>query len=384
MVLDEERDLPDCLTSVAFCDEIVVVDSGSTDRTKEIAAAAGARVVEQPWLGFAAQRNVALDHARGDWVLEIDADERVTPALRAELEAFLGAEPPGIDVGGIPRREVLAGHPLGPAAKYPNYCHRLLRRGTLRHDERRTVHEGLVPEGPVHPFVGELTHLYAPTWGVAIADARRYARLEAEQISAPRTASRILAGALARPAAKLLYRATLDGGWRDGPTGVAKIALDCVADGSVWVRYALQGPTGNGASGVAATEHFGSHRFPRGNPHVAAVAVGAGPTRRAAAWARSAAAEGLDVAILSPGEAPEPVIRHRRLATPGPLSVVRALDAEEQLRTLDAVVAFGPRARRSLVLAPGTLKGSVPPPEEGIVPAELTRLVHAAREERAA
>ena len=83
---DEAERLPACLASVAFCDEVVVVDSGSVDRTVQIARDAGAHVVEQPWLGFAAQRNVALDHAHGDWVIEVDADERVSPELRAEIE----------------------------------------------------------------------------------------------------------------------------------------------------------------------------------------------------------------------------------------------------------------------------------------------------------
>src|SRR6202050_3277869 len=81
---DEQHHLPECLASVAFCREIVLVDSGSRDATRELARAAGAVVVEQPWLGFAAQRNVALDHASGDWVLEVDADERVSGGLREE------------------------------------------------------------------------------------------------------------------------------------------------------------------------------------------------------------------------------------------------------------------------------------------------------------
>ena len=117
---DEAGSLPDCLASVAFCDEIVVVDSGSTDATVEIARGAGALVVAQPWLGFAAQRNVALDHASCEWVLEIDADERVSETLRAEMQRFLADPPDGIDLAGIPRLEIFLGRALGHAAKYPN------------------------------------------------------------------------------------------------------------------------------------------------------------------------------------------------------------------------------------------------------------------------
>ena len=79
---DEEERLPAALASVAFCDEVVVVDSGSRDRTVELAREAGARVIEHPWHGFGVQRNVALDNATADWVLEVDADERVTPRLQ--------------------------------------------------------------------------------------------------------------------------------------------------------------------------------------------------------------------------------------------------------------------------------------------------------------
>ena len=85
IVRDEEQHLPECLASVAFCDELVVVDSGSTDRTVEIALAAGATVLERQWRGFAAQRNVALDAARGEWALEVDADERITSRLREQI-----------------------------------------------------------------------------------------------------------------------------------------------------------------------------------------------------------------------------------------------------------------------------------------------------------
>src|SRR5947209_3726192 len=88
IVQDEQDRLPDALASVAFCDEVIVVDGGSGDGTVQIARAGGARVIENPWPGFAAQRNVALDAARGEWILEIDADERVSPPLRRSIEAL--------------------------------------------------------------------------------------------------------------------------------------------------------------------------------------------------------------------------------------------------------------------------------------------------------
>lgn len=182
---DEERRLPGCLASLDFCDEVIVVDSGSRDRTREIAAAAGARVVEHPWSGFAVQRNVALDQASCDWVLEVDADERVSPELAAEVRAMLEDPPDGVRMAALPMRDVFLGLGLGRSARYPRYRHRLFRRGAFRHDEARTVHEGLWPDGPTAALEGELRHLLASSWSEALRDAIAYARLEAAQRPRP-------------------------------------------------------------------------------------------------------------------------------------------------------------------------------------------------------
>lgn len=358
---NEQENLRDCLASIAFCHEIVLVDSGSTDATMEIAHAAGARVVESEWRGFAAQRNVALDHARGKWVLEIDADERVSPRLREEIEAFL-ANPPTVDLAGLPLKEMFLGHPLGPSGKYPKYRHRLLRRGSYRHDERRTVHEGFVPEGPVHPFTGDLIHVLATGWGEAVGDAWRYARLEAGQLRGRRTPGRILKGAVLRPAAKLLYRLAVDGGWRDGWPGAVKIGLDCATDSLVWIRFLLGARGGElGDSGVGEGEHYGSWTARRGPLHVVAVAGGGRDRARAADWLARAARAGADVALLAPAAAgaEEASVRVRALRRLGPLALIRALDAEGQLRSIDGVLAFGTAAKLVLRFVPSGLRGPV-------------------------
>lgn len=219
---DEEQRLPACLESLAFCDEIVVVDSGSRDRTREIAAAAGALVIESPWRGYAAQRNVALDQASSSWVLEIDPDERVSPELAREMRALLDDCPPDVRMAAIPRRDLFLGRQLGPSSRYPLYRHKLFRRGAFRHDEARTVHEGLWPDGPTPPLEGELRHLLASSWGEAVHDAVNYARLDAMQHSRPGVGE-ALAGIALRPTAKLAYRLLIYGGWRDGWQGLARI-----------------------------------------------------------------------------------------------------------------------------------------------------------------
>src|SRR5919199_91752 len=216
IVRDEEERLPGALASVAFCDEIVVVDSGSRDATAAIARAAGARVVENPWPGFAAQRNVALDHATADWVLEIDADERVTPALEEAIRAFLADPPAGVDLAAMPRRDIFLGRRLFRAATYPGYRFRMLRRGAYRHDETRTVHEGLLPRGRVWSLGGDLEHLLATNWREVVTDMVRYARLESRMVPRPVVGRTAAIGLLARPAAKFAYRLVIGGGWRDG------------------------------------------------------------------------------------------------------------------------------------------------------------------------
>jgi glycosyltransferase involved in cell wall biosynthesis len=339
----------------------VVVDSGSTDATVEIARGAGALVVAQPWLGFAAQRNVALDHASCEWVLEIDADERVSETLRAEMQRFLADPPDGIDLAGIPRLEIFLGRALGHAAKYPKYGHRLLRRGIYRHDEARTVHEGLVPVGVVQPLEGDLIHLVAAGWSEAVGDAWRYARLEAGQLQSPRSLRASLNGALVRPTVKFVYRLTVNGGWRDGWRGMVYIALDCATDTVVWIRHFLDHRgSERGRSGIAANVHYGSRKFHRGCLRVLAVADRS-EASVAEEWLATARAAGADVALI--GEPPAPSqsgVRTSAVARLGPLALIRALDAEEQLRPIDVVVAFGWRARLLLRGVPPGLRGEMP------------------------
>jgi glycosyltransferase involved in cell wall biosynthesis len=154
---NEERELPAALESVRFCDEVVLVDAGSTDRTRELAEAAGARVVlNAPWPGFVAQRDFATRAARHDWVLAIDADERVTPALRAEVEALRRR---GFDAAGyrIPRAAFYLGRWIRATDWYPDPQVRLFDRTRARW-EGALVHESVRVAGRVDALRGELEH----------------------------------------------------------------------------------------------------------------------------------------------------------------------------------------------------------------------------------
>ncbi len=154
---DEERDLPAALRSLDFCDEIVVLDAGSTDRTCELAVAAGARVsVNAPWPGFVAQRNLALQAARHDWVLALDADERVTPGLRVEIETLRAR---GFACAGyrVPRVSFYLGAWIRATDWYPDPQVRLFDRRRARW-QGGLVHESVCVQGELGRLRADLEH----------------------------------------------------------------------------------------------------------------------------------------------------------------------------------------------------------------------------------
>jgi hypothetical protein len=359
---DEEERLPACLASLAFCDEIVVVDSGSGDRTREIARTAGAKVFENPWPGFAIQRNVAIDHASGTWVLEIDADERVTPQLGAEIRTLVDRAP-SEDMAAMPRRHEFLGAPLGPSARYPDYRHRLFRRARFRHDEARTVHEGLWPDGPTIALAGDLNHVLASTWGEALADAATYARLEGEQRPRPGARDATI-GVFVRPLVKFTYRTFLLGGLRDGWRGLAMVGLDCAADAGAQLLAFRRGL--DDAAGPA----FGQEAPRLGPVRIVGAATSARGAARLAPWLRAAAAAGADVSLISRDAVSE--LSGPRLDGSGPGAFARALDAADQLRPVDAVLPAGLRERAWLRLAPRALRGTIPPLDPGSDPPAVT------------
>jgi glycosyltransferase involved in cell wall biosynthesis len=176
---NEARNIGACLDSLAFCDERIVVDGGSEDGTDEIARARGARVATAAWSGFGAQKNFALSQASGDWVLSIDADERVTTALAHIIKDAIGR--PGVDGYEMPRRSSFLGREMRHSGWSPDYVLRLFRRGRGRFTDD-LVHERVVCDGSVRRLPEPLLHY--PVIGLEDAVGRmdRYSTAGAEML----------------------------------------------------------------------------------------------------------------------------------------------------------------------------------------------------------
>jgi glycosyltransferase involved in cell wall biosynthesis len=154
IAFNEEHDLGECLASLAWCDEIIVVDSGSTDRTRDIAARYGARIFVRPFAGFSDQKNFAAEQAGNDWILSIDADESVSDELREEILHALPGESAAAGFF-IPRLNLWLGKPIRHGGWWPDHTLRLYRRSAARW--AGVSHEAVAVEGRAgvlrHPIV---------------------------------------------------------------------------------------------------------------------------------------------------------------------------------------------------------------------------------------
>jgi hypothetical protein len=259
-------------------------------------------------------------------------------------------------------RHRLLGAYLGPSAAYPNYRTRMFRRGSIRHDEGRTVHEGLKPRETTLALRGDMTHELASTWREALADTWRYTALEASQFRPPLSPRAAVVGILVRPAAKAAYRLLVDGAWRDGWRGLVKVGLDAGSDSVVWLRVLARGDRDGPAGGGGA--HFGEVMPVQGSVRLIAVASTPAGERRAAAWLRGAvgAGAGTDSELLAP--APEVVDAPyfvRRTGGRGPIALGRALGGSVQVRHIDAFLLADAGARRAYRLLSPALRGQAKP-----------------------
>jgi glycosyltransferase involved in cell wall biosynthesis len=218
ITLNEEANLARTLASVAWADEIVVVDSGSTDDTRKVAESFGAKFFVEPWKGFAAQKNSALAKATGDWILSLDADEEVEPALAQEIREALAANP---SVAGfwIPRKNFFLGRWIKHGGYYPDRKLRLFRRGTAAFEDR-LVHEDVRLEGESASLRNNLLHHAYPTLEDYIEHMNRYSSLGAQMAIERRARSFSFVDIVARPKLTFFYNYVLRLGFLDGREGL--------------------------------------------------------------------------------------------------------------------------------------------------------------------
>lgn len=239
ITLNEERNLTRCLRSVApLVDEIVVIDSNSTDGTADLARRFGARVITQEWLGYVGQKNFALDQAAHPWVLSIDADEEISPELArsiARIKVGSASEAPGAPNGyEVSRLVFYRGKWIRHGDWYPDRLVRLFRRAEARFSGGR-VHEKLEIAGPQPLLSGHLHHFTYTDTADRVARCAKYAALWAQSAHEQHRQSSTLSGythALARfGKGFFLKRGFLDGavGW-DIAMGNAR---------EVWLKYHL-------------------------------------------------------------------------------------------------------------------------------------------------
>jgi glycosyltransferase involved in cell wall biosynthesis len=179
ITLNEEENLKACLESLSFADEIIVCDSGSTDRTLAIARSFTDKVFVDPWEGFARQKNLAQDRASGPWILNIDADERATPALREEILGLLQNDSSCAGFR-IPRKNFFAGQWIRHGGWYPNYQLRLYRKAAGAFAPRE-VHEQVVVQGKVGTLRAPLAHFTYRSISDYLKRMDRYSDLSARQ-----------------------------------------------------------------------------------------------------------------------------------------------------------------------------------------------------------
>jgi glycosyltransferase involved in cell wall biosynthesis len=233
---NEAANIAACLESVAWADEIVVLDS-SSDETPAICARYRARVVtSNEWPGFGPQKNRAMDLASGDWLLSLDADERVTPELRAEIEQVLAA--PDAEAYEMPRLSSYLGRPMRHGGWWPDHVTRLFRRGAARFNDAK-VHESLQVQGRTGRLRNHLVHYSFRTVEQVIAKMDAYSSYAAEGLAA-RGRSAGLASAVLHGFFAFLRTYVLRAGFLDGRLGFVLAVSNAEGAYYKYIKLALR------------------------------------------------------------------------------------------------------------------------------------------------
>jgi len=223
IAMNEEANLPRTLESVRWADEIVVVDSGSKDRTLDIARSFGAKTFYHDFGGHGEQKNVALDLCTSDWILLLDADEVLTPELQQEIRQLLAGEPQ-YGAYWIPRLNLIFGRWMRHGGFYPDRKLRLFRRGAARLSEGVGPHSTPQFAGPKGKLKGDMLHYAYPSMNIYLEHMNRYsseiAGLLEKKGRTSKSLPAFLWNAVANPAATFVYNYFFRLGFLDGREGL--------------------------------------------------------------------------------------------------------------------------------------------------------------------
>jgi glycosyltransferase involved in cell wall biosynthesis len=232
ITLNEAEHIGDAIDSARWADEIIVVDAGSRDDTVQIARARGARVESRAWTGYVDQKNFAATLARNDWILSLDADERVTPPLADEIRKVLGSNPEAFGYR-IPRVTFHLGRWIRTTDFYPDYQTRLYHRQHARW-QGRLVHESVTVDGRRGQLTSELEHRSYRDLADQVDRINHYSTLSAQQMFDDGVRSGALE-LLVHPPAAFFRNYVLRRGFMDGAAG---LIISLMNSYSVFLKFA--------------------------------------------------------------------------------------------------------------------------------------------------
>lgn len=228
---NEEKNISQCLSSLSFCDEIILVDSGSTDATCQIAEKLGAKIFHREWTGYSDQKNFGNDQARGKWILSLDADEEVSESLKNEIIIAIQNSP--FHAYKIPRKTFHTGQWIQFGGWYPNHLIRLFQKssGFWEGDE---VHEVFCPQGPVGILESPLIHHSFNCFQEQAEKNNKYSTLGAQRLQRKGVRFSLLL-LVTKPPLKFLETFILKRGFLDGMRG---FIIAVMAGHSVFLKWA--------------------------------------------------------------------------------------------------------------------------------------------------
>jgi len=233
LTLNEERNIVECLESVKWADERIVIDSGSIDRTVDLAKPLASKVVSANWQGYGPMRNLALEHTSGEWILWLDADERVPRELAEEIQTVIKTNNPRYAGYSVARRAYFLGKWIRHCGWYPSRVTRLFRRGKGRFSKNR-VHEQLLLNGRVKRLRHDLIHHTDPDLFHYFRKFNSFTSLAAEDMMTERREFSLFQ-LLARPPFLFFKMYVLRRGFLDGIHGLVL----CIASSTyVFAKYA--------------------------------------------------------------------------------------------------------------------------------------------------